>query len=75
MVDWLQQLEMEALGKSTAADGTPVIGKTSLAVWGGHGNESQHSFYQFLREGTAKTLSTSFGARNRATLTRNCIAS
>ena len=54
MVDWLQQLEMESLGKSTAADGTPVIGKTSLAVWGGHGNESQHSFYQFLREGTAK---------------------
>lgn len=32
MVDWLQQLEMESLGKSTAADGTPVIGKTSLAV-------------------------------------------
>ena len=28
--------------------------QTSLAVWGGHGNESQHSFYQFLREGTAK---------------------
>ena len=26
-VDWLQQLEMESLGKSTAADGTPVIGK------------------------------------------------
>ena len=25
-----------------------------MTVWGGHGNESQHSFYQFLREGTAK---------------------
>lgn len=55
MVDWLQQLEMESLGKSTKPDGTPVIGKTSLTVWGGHGNESQHSFYQWLREGTAKT--------------------
>lgn len=55
MVDWLQQLEMESLGKSVKPDGTPVIGKTSLNVWGGHGNESQHSFYQWLREGTAKT--------------------
>lgn len=54
-VDWLQQLEMESLGKSTKPDGTPVVGKTSLTVWGGHGNESQHSFYQWLREGTAKT--------------------
>ncbi|WP_251570875.1 glucose-6-phosphate isomerase [Parasutterella muris] len=55
MVDWLQQLEMESLGKSTKPDGSSVIGKTSLAVWGGHGNESQHSFYQWLREGTANT--------------------
>lgn len=55
MVDWLQQLEMESLGKSTKPDGTPVYGRTSLTVWGGHGNESQHSFYQWLREGTAKT--------------------
>ena len=54
MVDWLQQLEMESLGKSTKPDGSPIVGKTSLAVWGGHGNESQHSFYQWLREGTAK---------------------
>lgn len=55
MVDWLQQLEMESLGKSIKSDGTPVVGKTSLTVWGGHGNESQHSFYQWLREGTAST--------------------
>lgn len=55
MVDWLQQLEMESLGKSIKSDGNPVVGKTSLTVWGGHGNESQHSFYQWLREGTAKT--------------------
>ena len=55
MVDWLQQLEMESLGKSVKPDGSPVVGKTSLTVWGGHGNESQHSFYQWLREGTAKT--------------------
>ena len=46
---------MESLGKSTAADGTPVIGTTSLAVWGGHGNESSALFLPVLAaEGTAK---------------------
>lgn len=55
MVMWLQQLEMESLGKHVAADGTPIEGPTGQAVWGGHGNESQHSFYQWLREGTGST--------------------
>lgn len=55
MVMWLQQLEMESLGKHTALDGSPVAGSTGQAVWGGHGNESQHSFYQWLREGTGCT--------------------
>lgn len=54
MVDWLQQLEMESLGKSISTSGKPVVGKTSLPVWGGHGNESQHSFFQWLREGTSR---------------------
>lgn len=55
MVMWLQQLEMESLGKHVAADGTCIEGATGQAVWGGHGNESQHSFYQWLREGTGCT--------------------
>lgn len=54
MVDWLQQLEMESLGKSISTSGKPVVGKTSLPVWGDHGNESQHSFFQWLREGTSR---------------------
>ena len=49
---WLQQLEMESLGKNKHLDGTHVTGMTGQCVWGGHGNESQHSFYQWLREGT-----------------------
>ena len=52
MVTWLQQLEMESLGKFNS---TLKGLKTCPAVWGGHGNESQHSFYQWLREGTAST--------------------
>lgn len=52
MVQWLQQLEMESLGKNRTLHGQRVEGFTGQSVWGGHGNESQHSFYQWLREGT-----------------------
>lgn len=55
LVPWLQQLEMESLGKTYHPDGTPVQGRTGLAVWGANGNEAQHSFYQWLREGTSRT--------------------
>lgn len=55
LVFWLQQLEMESLGKNKTLEGGPVLEKTCIPVWGGHGNEFQHSFYQFLRQGTAKT--------------------
>lgn len=54
-VSWEQQLEMESLGKTTRADGTVIVGNTGQAVWGGHGDESQHSFYQWLREGAGRT--------------------
>ena len=54
-VAWEQQLEMESLGKSHSADGIPIVGRTGQGVWGGHGDESQHSFYQWLREGTGRT--------------------
>mgnify|MGYP000069645815 CR=1 FL=1 len=30
-------------------------GHTGLSVWGSNGNEAQHSFYQWLREGTGRT--------------------
>ena len=50
LVPWVQQLEMESLGKPSH-DGKP----TGQAVWGANGNEGQHSFYQWLREGTGNT--------------------
>lgn len=55
MVPWLQQLEMESLGKTYNAQGQMVEGMTGQGIWGGHGNEAQHSFYQWLREGTGRT--------------------
>lgn len=55
IVPWLQQLEMESLGKSHAPDGNSISGRTGQAVWGANGNEGQHSFYQWLREGTGRS--------------------
>lgn len=55
MVAWLQQLEMESLGKTYTPEGGMVSGPTGQGIWGGHGNEAQHSFYQWLREGTGRT--------------------
>jgi len=55
MVTWLQQLEMESLGKSRAADGGWVSLPTIQPVWGGVGTEAQHTFFQALRQGTSRT--------------------
>ena len=54
-VFWLQQLEMESLGKVKKHDGQLTNELTSQTIWGGIGNEAQHSFFQCLREGTLNT--------------------
>ncbi len=61
MVTWLQQLEMESLGKSRAADGEWVALPTIQPVWGGVGTDAQHTFFQALRQGTL-----AHGDRHRA---------
>jgi glucose-6-phosphate isomerase len=55
MVTWLQQLEMESLGKSCTTAGTPVLLPTAQPVWGGVGTDAQHTFFQALRQGTLRT--------------------
>lgn len=55
VVAWLQQLEMESLGKSVRPNGSIITTRTGQAVWGGFGNEAQHSFYQWLRDGSSRT--------------------
>lgn len=49
---YLQQLEMESNGKSVRPDGTVVDHATAPALWGGEGTIGQHSYHQWLHQGT-----------------------
>ncbi len=49
---YLQQLEMESLGKSVDRDGKPVSYATSPVVFGMTGTPAQHAFMQALHQGT-----------------------
>lgn len=49
---YLQQLEMESNGKSVTPDGEPVDAATAPALWGGEGSIGQHSYHQWLHQGT-----------------------
>ncbi len=55
MVTWLQQLQMESLGKSVSATGAPLDFAAGEVVWGGVGTDVQHTFFQALRQGTLAT--------------------
>ncbi len=48
---FLQQLDMESLGKSVDRDGGPVDGPTGMIIWGSEGTNGQHSFHQLLHQG------------------------
>jgi len=49
---YLQQLEMESLGKSVTADGgQPGPAHSGALVWGGRGSDLQHSVFQWLHQG------------------------
>jgi glucose-6-phosphate isomerase len=49
---YLQQLEMESLGKRVTRGGDAVDYATGNIVWGEPGTDSQHSFFQLLHQGT-----------------------
>ncbi|HVT38676.1 MAG TPA: glucose-6-phosphate isomerase, partial [Gemmatimonadaceae bacterium] len=49
---YLQQLTMESNGKHVTFEGSPVNYQTSPVVWGEPGTNGQHSFYQFIHQGT-----------------------
>lgn len=53
-VPYIQQLDMESNGKSIDNAGNPVHYATGPIVWGGLGNQAQHSYYQLLCQGTHK---------------------
>ena len=49
--DYIQQLEMESIGKS--ANANSIFKKTGQIVFGGFGSTAQHSYFQLLHQGTA----------------------
>lgn len=49
---YLQQLEMESLGKSVDRDGEPLCVASGPVIWGSVGSNGQHSFHQLLHQGT-----------------------
>jgi len=52
LVPYLQQLDMESLGKSVDLQGKPVELPTGPAVWGMPGTDAQHTFFQWLHQGS-----------------------
>ena len=53
-VPYLQQLDMESNGKSIDLDNKAVRHATGPLIFGGSGNQAQHSYYQWLCQGTHK---------------------
>lgn len=49
---YLQQLDMESLGKGVDREGIAVDYQTGLILWGTEGTNGQHSFHQLLHQGT-----------------------
>lgn len=49
---YLQQLDMESLGKSVDRDGNAVDYETGTIVFGEPGTNGQHAFYQLIHQGT-----------------------
>jgi len=62
---YLQQLEMESLGKQIDRDGKLVGCPTLPIIWGEPGTNGQHAFYQLLHQG-GRALSCEFIACKEA---------
>lgn len=52
LIPYLQQLEMESLGKSVDHLGQSIEIPTGPVVWGMPGTDAQHTFFQWLHQGT-----------------------
>jgi len=49
---FLQQLDMESLGKSVDKEGRALSYSSGNIIWGTEGTNGQHSFHQLLHQGT-----------------------
>ncbi|MDA9800015.1 hypothetical protein N9C68_03020 [Gammaproteobacteria bacterium] len=52
LTNYLQQLEMESLGKQ--ANPKSIFKETGQSIFGGFGSTAQHSYFQLLHQGTAE---------------------
>ena len=52
--DYIQQLEMESLGKKS---NSPIFKNTGQVLFGGFGPTAQHSYFQLLHQGTSELCS------------------
>ena len=52
LTNYLQQLEMESLGKE--ANPKSIFKETGQSIFGGFGSTAQHSYFQLLHQGTAE---------------------
>lgn len=50
LIPYLQQLEMESLGKSVDHQGRDIKVPTGPVVWGMPGTDAQHTFFQWLHQ-------------------------
>ncbi len=62
--DYLQQLWMESLGKSVRHDGAAAEYLTGSSLWGNTGSSAQHSFSQWLHQGSARARVDYIGTAN-----------
>ena len=67
LVPYIQQIEMESLGKSVNQDDEICKYHTGGIVWGGSGIEGQHSYYQFIHQGTIIVPVDFFGLKKNNT--------
>ena len=54
LANYLQQLEMESLGKQPSSNS--IFQKTGQTIYGGFGSTAQHSYFQLLHQGTSSTV-------------------
>ena len=52
LTNYIQQLEMESLGKH--ANPQSIFAETGQSIFGGYGSTAQHSYFQLLHQGTGK---------------------
>ncbi|MDD9900122.1 MAG: glucose-6-phosphate isomerase [Alphaproteobacteria bacterium] len=79
---WLQQADMESNGKHITSEGTPVTVATGPCVFGEPGTDSQHTYFQWLHQGTdivpvdfIAAIKTPYGNKQQQSmLLANCLA-